>query len=115
MPLQSSIVLSKPLSISFKLIENYRDGLTLLLGNADNTLKLLYIDSSNILYYGSNRLKSASTNVELTIKVHTDKIEIYENNTLLYTDNSTLTTFEIALHTGSNRYIRIKDFKIKAL
>lgn len=114
MVLQSSITVSTPISISLKMIENYNNGFTLTVGKANNSWVNLYIEN-NGLYYSGNYLKTPSVGVEYNIKIFSDKIEIYENDTLLYTDNSSITEWYVALGTGANRYVRIKDFKIKAL
>lgn len=114
MLLQSSISLSKPTSLSLKLIENSGDGLSFNIGKSGNDWIYLSIQYGELIYNG-NRLKAPVMGAEYTVKVFSDKIEIYENDTLLYTDNSTLTEWYVALGTGTNRYVRIKDFKIKAL
>jgi len=114
MLLQSSISLSKPTSLSLKVIENSSNGLSFNIGKSGNNWIYLSIENGGLIYNG-NRLKAPVMGAEYTVKVFSDKIEIYENDTLLYTDNITLTEWYVALGTGTNRYVRIKDFKIKAL
>ena len=114
MLLQSSISLSKPTLLSLKVIENSSNGLSFNIGKSGNNWIYLSIENGGLIYNG-NRLKAPVMGAEYTVKVFSDKIEIYENDTLLYTDNITLTEWYVALGTGTNRYVRIKDFKIKAL
>lgn len=114
MILQSSITVSTPISISLKVIENYNNGFTLTVGKVNNSWVNLYIENNQLCYRG-NYLKTPSIGAEYSIKIYSDKIEVYENDTLLTTDNSTLSEWIIGLETGNNRYVRIKDFKIKVL
>ena len=112
--LQSSITLTKPMQISMKIIENNGAGLSWNIGKIGSNWVYLDISSGNIRYCGTN-IKSISYGSEYKVKVYSDKIEVYEDDTLIKTDNSTLTEWYVALGTGTNRYVKIKDFKIKAL
>ena len=112
--LQSSITLTKPMQISMKIIENNGAGLSWNIGKIGSNWVYLDISSGNIRYCGTN-IKSISYGSEYKVKIYSDKIEVYEDDTLIKTDNSTLTEWYVALGTGTNRYVKIKDFKIKAL
>ena len=100
--------------LDFKIIENNANGITLNIGKVGNNWRYFDTNGSNLRYGGSN-IGTITSGAEIKIKVYSNKIEIYNENTLLHTDNSALTSINLGLGSGANRYVRIKDFKIRPL
>ena len=52
---------------------------------------------------------------EYSLRVYSDKIEAYKEDTLIGSKSVSTSNPTISFGIGANRYLRVKDFKIKAL
>ena len=102
-----------PYEISFQLTELNGNGLTIML----NSARTVYLESKANGYWSLWGTEEGRINLNHTIKlkIYSNKIELYDEDTLLGTKNTTLSNPIIQLETGANRYTRLKNLKIKQL
>ena len=90
--------------------------MTFNIGQTGSTWKSISTTTTTgkIQYTGTD-IKAVSVGSVYSMKCYSDRTEVYEDGTLIYTDNNAITTVKLQWGIGSNRSVTIKDFKIKAL
>ena len=64
---------------------------------------------------GTSVTGTYNLNKEYHLRIYQNKIEVYEEDTLLGSKTVNLSSYEFKHGVGQSRYVRIKDFKIKSL
>lgn len=107
--------LTFPFELSVKLNGYNRNGLGLFIGA--NRDVWIATDSSGRLYFHDTTDHYLTYNQGHTYKIrcYSDKTEVYDEDTLIYTTTKQYSPTQIQLGTGSNRWVEIKDIKVKAL
>ena len=108
-----------PISVEFQVNEISSNALLVEVQdeNKENGVYIQY-NSYTSLWNGSitNVTQTLNTGSIVRVEFHSDKIEVYVDDTLITSGTITLpNTLYLALHCGNNRYIRIKNLKIKPL
>ena len=84
----------------------------------------IHIDSNNYfetITAGSMNINGTACtgtyelNKEYHLRIYSDKIEAYKEDTLIGSKSVSTSNPTISFGVGANRYLRVKDFKIKAL
>ena len=110
---------SLPYSLEFYIssVTNSSNPQPILNMKTDNSEEAVYIGRSNNKseFMGSsiNRATTGSTLLRMELKANEQKL--YINDVLITTKTKSLSDLPLTLHTGSNRMIEIKDWKIKPL
>ena len=71
--------------------------------------------TGNISISGTDTGFSFDTGHTYSIKVYSDKLEVYKDNTLVGSKNQSISQSYLELATGTNRYCRLKNMKIRTL
>ena len=101
-----------PYEISWIITEHNENGFQLEFGNNNE----VYVSTaSNQIRLQNGTWRDINLNHTYSVKVYSDRLEFYDENTLLDTYNVILTSKQCQFATSNNRYCRIKDLTIKPL
>ena len=64
---------------------------------------------------GTSITGTYNLNKEYHLRIYQNKIELYEEDTLIDSKTVNLSSYEFKHGIGPSRYVRIKNFKIKSL
>ena len=111
----NNVSLTFPFEVSLKLNGFNRNGFAIFIGQ--NNEIYLATDSSSRLYFHDTTDHFFTYNQGHTykLKCYSDKTEVYNEDILIYTTTQQYSASRIQLGTGANRWVEIKDIKIKAL
>lgn len=106
---------SIPFEFSFDLTEAYRDSPNVGFLPNDGLWIERNRNSGTINIFGTDTGVAWDTGYRYTFKVYSDRVEVCKGNSLIGVLSKSITQVYLELTTGTNRYCRIKNIKLKIL
>ena len=104
-----------PFEFSFDLTEAYRDSPNVGFIPNDGLWIERKRNTGTMNMLGNDTYVDWDIGHSYTFKVYSDRVEAYKDNTLIGTINKNITNSYLEVTTGTNRYCRLKNLKIKTL
>ena len=101
-------------SVEFKITE-FNNGLSVYFENTSSSRVYLADKSSNYSLNGNTTSTTIIANDIVRLEYESNTLKLYVNNNLISNINHNIGNAKFRIGTGTSRYIRIKDFKIKTL